>query len=249
MQSRARSSEGNDHAMIWMVLWFGSLWGAAEALAGGFFHLLLPPTYAGRVMLMIAGGLCVYAVRATGRAWMPLAMAAIAAPLKLLSAAIFGLPVLVPMIMNPFFSILSQGAAFAFVARWLVRRSGETPGRMAITVPSASTPARTAALGSAAGGLQALLFMASAVAASRWIYPSPEAIENMGMAYPAWVLSPGGWFGLLKQLVPVAVLAGGVSAAVAGSLPVEGVRRLRPSFLYASAALCAAISLLNYWLA
>ncbi|MCK4414766.1 MAG: hypothetical protein KAY32_14625 [Candidatus Eisenbacteria sp.] len=232
---RDRPSANHDRALFWMLLCFGSLWGAGEALVGGLLHLVLPPTYAGRVMLLFAGGLCTIAVRATGRSWAPLALASVAAPLKLCSAAIYGMPVAVPMVMTPFFSILSQGAAFALIARWLLARS-------------ALTPARFALFGSLAGGLQTLLFMILAVAASRWLYPPPSVIESLGMAYPAWTLSPAGWLGLLGSLGPMAVLFGGVAALVAGLVPLGGVRRWRPLYLGAGTMLCLVLSLLSYWL-
>lgn len=234
MKQRAGASTREDRATIWVVFWFGALWGAAEALAGGLFHLVLPPTYAGRLMLLVAGSLCTYAIRVTGRPGAPLAMAAVAAPLKLLSAAVFGIPVVMPVILNPFFSILSEGAAFALLATWLLRRLAPSPSRFAV-------------FGVSAGALQAPLFIACAVAAGRWLYPSQTEIEALGLAYPAWTLSVAGWLGLLAQMLPLTFLLGGVAAVVGARLPCLKPARLQPALLLSSGLLCLAISLLSAW--
>jgi hypothetical protein len=219
---------------IWLLLWLGTFWGAGEALIGGLLHLILPPTYAGRLMLLLAGALCAFGVRVTGRASAPMAMAALAAPLKLCSAAIFGIPLLMPMVMNPFFSILAQGAAFALIAGRLLAR------------PEAS-PARFAAAGALAGGLQVGFFVAAAGAAGRWLYLSPQSIAELGFVYPGWMLSPAGWVRLCGHLLPVAVCGGAIAAFAARRAPRGDMRRWQPLYLGAGAALCALIALLSYW--
>jgi len=177
MKQRAGASTREDRATIWVVFWFGALWGAAEALAGGLFHLVLPPTYAGRLMLLVAGSLCTYAIRVTGRPGAPLAMAAVAAPLKLLSAAVFGIPVVMPVILNPFFSILSEGAAFALLATWLLRRLAPSPSRFAV-------------FGVSAGALQAPLFIACAVASMAFAAYSPMAeLQRRLRLVMSWYIS------------------------------------------------------------
>lgn len=215
------------------LLWFGALWGAVEALFGGLLHLLLPPTYPGKVMMGLAVGLMAYAVRRTGKPWIPLGMALIAAPLKLFSAVVFALPVSAPEVMNPALAILAQGAAFALVAVALQRRPVAVPLRFGL-------------IGVGAGALQSLLFVGLVRGPGLWIYPPLTVLQELGTKFPSWALSASGIASFLSVSVPYSALAGGVAALAVGFAPLRA-RAYRSAFLLAGTALCLVIFFLASW--
>ncbi len=122
--SHARANLPTDR-LSWLltVLFFGTLWGATEAFLGGLLHRLLPATMPGRIMLVVALFILGYAARKTDRPALPLAMALVAAPLKLLAAPAYGLPVRAPEVMNPALAILAQGGVFTLFIWALGRQS------------------------------------------------------------------------------------------------------------------------------
>lgn len=215
------------------LLWFGALWGAVEALFGGLLHILLPPTYPGKVMMGLAMGLMAYAVRRTGKPWIPLGMALIAAPLKLFSAVVFALPVSAPEVINPAFAILAQGAAFALVAVALQRRPVAVPLRFGL-------------IGAGAGALQSLLFVGLVRGPGLWIYPPLNVLQELGTKFPSWALSASGIASYLSISIPYSALAGGIAALTVGSAPLRA-RTYRPMSLLAGAALCLVIFFLASW--
>ncbi len=219
--------------LLLTLLWFGVLWGAVEALFGGLLHHLLPPRYPGKVMIALAVGLMAYAVRRTGKPWIPLGMALIAAPLKLFSAVVFALPVSAPVVMNPAFAILAQGAAFALVAGVLQRRPVAVPLRFGL-------------IGAGAGALQSLLFVGLVRGPGLWIYPPLTVLQELGTKFPSWALSASGIASFLSVSVPYSALAGGVGALAVGSAPLRA-RAYRPAFLLAGTALCLVIFFLASW--
>jgi len=217
------------------LLWFGTLWGACEALIGGLLHNLLAPTYPGKIMIALAMGLLALAVRRTGKPWIPLGMAFVAAPLKLFSAVVFSLPVSAPAVLNPAFSILAQGAAFSLAA-------------LALNRSSLSRPLRFALIGAGAGALQSLIFVGLVRGPGLWLYPSMQVIQALGTKFPKWVLSSAGIGGFLALSIPYSILAAGLATLAIGSIPVQTRKAHRPALLLAGACLCLAIYFLSSWL-
>ena len=207
------------------LLWFGTLWGACEALFGGLLHLVLPPTYPGKIMIGLAVGLMAFAVRRTGRPWMPLGMALMAAPLKLFSAVVFALPVSAPAVLNPAFSILAQGAAFVLIAVFLTR------------LPLAR-PLRFGFVGVGTGVLQSLLYVGLVRGPGLWLYPSVSVLNDLGTKFPQWSLSLADIGRFLSTSIPYAVLAAGVAALAVGWVPLRIRARSRPALLVTGTAVC-----------
>jgi len=217
------------------LLWFGALWGACEALFGGLLHLVLPPTYPGKIMIGLAMGLMAVAVRRTGRPWMPLGMALVAAPLKLFSAVVFALPVCAPAVLNPAFAILSQGAAFAVIV--------VAVGRLPL-----AQPLRFGLVGTGAGALQSLLYVGLVRGPGLWLYPPLETLQELGTKFPYWSLSLAESGSFLSVSIPYAVLAAGVAALAAGWAPLRLRARFRPALLVAGTVVCLVTFFLSSWL-
>ena len=218
-----------------MLIWFGALWGAIEALFGGLVHTILPPTYPGKIMIALAMGLMAYAVRRTGRPWLPIGMALVAAPLKLFSAVIFSLPVNAPAVLNPAFAILAQGAAFAGLAMLIDRERFPLPLRFLF-------------LGAGAGALQALIYVGLVRGPGMALYPSLSVLQELGTKFPQWVLSLSGVAGFLSTAIPYSTLAAGLATLLLGLVPVRVRRVYRPAFLLAGTLLCLAVFFLASWL-
>ena len=221
--------------ILFTCLWFGALWGASEALFGGLLHALLPPTYPGRILIALAMGLMAYAVRRTGRPWLPIGMALVAAPLKLFSAVLFSLPVSAPAVLNPAFAILAQGTAFAGLAVFLDRERF-------------SLPLRFLFVGAGAGTLQALVYVGLVRGPGMALYPPLSALQELGTKFPQWALSASGIAGFLGASLPYAATAAGVATLVIGFLPFRTGRAYRPAFLLAGTASCLVIFFLASWL-
>jgi len=194
--------------VLLIVLLFGSLWGAVEALFGGLLHVILPPTYQGKIMIALAMGLMAIAVRQTRKPRIPLGMALIAAPLKLFSAVVFTLPVSAPAILNPVFSILAQGAAFALFATVVEGRRWPAPLRLALA-------------GTGAGALQSLLFAGLVRGPGHLLYLPLSAIKELGTKFPYWSSSLSGIGHFLSTSVPYSAFAAGVAAMLVGLIPVR----------------------------
>ena len=217
-----------------ILLLFGSLWGVVEALFGGLLHVILPPTYQGKIMIALAIALMAIAVRQTRKPWIPLGMALIAAPLKLFSAVVFTLPVSAPAILNPVFSILAQGAAFAVFAMAVEGRRWPAPLRLALA-------------GIGAGALQSLLFAGLVRGLGHLLYLPLAAIEKLGTKFPYWSMSASGIGNFLSTSVPYSALAAGVAGIVIGLIPFRVHRSFRPAFVLAGSALCLGIFFLASW--
>lgn len=231
-----RIVERNGTRGVWMIiLFFGALWGAVEALFGGLLHVVLPPTYQGRIMVALAFLLMALAVRRTGKAWAPLAMAFVASPLKLFSAVVFALPVSAPAVLNPAFAILGEGAAFSLVVLALGRARLRAPLRLALA-------------GAAGGALQSLLYVGLVRGPGLWSYPPAEVLQKLGTKFPGWVLSLSGIGRFISSSIPYAALAAGLACLAVGLLPLPGRRLSRPAFLLGGAAVCLVTSFLASWL-
>jgi hypothetical protein len=222
--------------MVWLtVLWFGALWGALEALFGGLLHALLPPTYPGKIMIALSIGLMAYVVRRTGRPWLPIGMALVAAPLKLFSAVVFSLPVNAPAVLNPAFAILAQGAAFAAMTTVFNRK------RLLF-------PLRFLFIGIGAGAVQSLIYVGLVFGPGLALYPSLLTLQELGTKFPKWVLSWSGMAGFLSTSIPYSALAAGIAAFVIGFVPLRARNAFRPALLLAGTALCLVIFFLASWL-
>ena len=186
-------------------------------------------------MIGLAMALMAVAVRRAGRPWMPLGMALVAAPLKLFSAVVFALPVCAPAVLNPAFSILAQGAAFALLAVVFYR------------VPLAK-PIRFGLVGASAGALQSLLYVGLVRGPGLWLYPPLEVLQGLGTKFPHWVLSLPKIASFLSISIPYAVLAAGVAALAVGSAPLRMPARFRPAFLLSGTMLCLMTFFLSSWL-
>ncbi len=213
------------------VLWFGTIWGALEAVVGGVLHLALPPTVPGRVMIVIAVMLMAYAVDRTDRLWMPAAMGLVAAPLKLLTAAMLSLPVTAPAVLNPAFAILAEGLAFTVIAFAFVRLPIGRPVRLAV-------------VGLLAGGLQILVYALVVRSIGLAVYPPQDVLTALGTKYPTWAASAHGTRLYLEGMLAYAVAAGTIGGLAAGLRPKPLARPYRPAFLLrgiaASLVLCIA---------
>ncbi len=231
---RASTKRSTVGIVLLTILWFGALWGAVEALLGGLLHILLPPTYPGKIMIALAMGLMAFAVRRTGRPWVPLGMALIAAPLKLFSAVVFALPVCAPAVLNPVFSILAQGAAFALFAVVIYRLPLGVPLRFGL-------------VGASAGVLQSLLYVGMVRGPGLWLYPPLVVLKELGAKFPYWVLSAGGIGHFLSVSIPYSLLAAGIAALAVGFAPLRTRISYRPAFLLAGTTLCLVIFFLASW--
>lgn len=215
------------------ILFLGSLWGALEAVVGGVLHRVLPPTAPGHIMLALAMGILVYAVRLTKRPAVPVAMALVAAPLKLASGALFALPIAAPEVLNPAMAILAQGLAISVLAALLWR-----PDRVTTLIPVAAGAAM----------LQWVIW----VALVRWpgmaLYPSDAALAALGAKLaPAWASTLVGIAGIAPRVLSASLVAGLAAGAVATALPSRGLLALRPRALAAGTVVCLAVFVGASW--
>lgn len=103
------------------ILLFGSLWGALEATLGGLLAVVHFPQH-GAVMANIGFLTMGAAFALYRRPGMPLGIAAVAASFKLLDVAIFQVPPLTRMVINPMVAIILEALAFEGVALLILRR-------------------------------------------------------------------------------------------------------------------------------
>lgn len=210
--------------ILLLVLWFGTLWGAVEALIGGLLHYFLPPTVPGKVMIVIATGLMAWSLRKTGKVWMPLAISLVAAPLKLFSGVVFSLPLNAPAILNPVFGILSQGLGFTLVTLAIYK----LPLRRSM---------KYLAIGAGAGAIYSFVFIGLVAGPGMALYLPMEVIKEMGFKFPYWAQSVSGLMGFASSSLPYSAIAAGLGGLLAGVLPFNVHPRLNPRLLLSSSVL------------
>jgi hypothetical protein len=216
-----------------VVLFLATLWGAVEALVGGVLHRILPPTYPGHVMLALAMGILTYAVRTTGRPAVPTAMALVAAPMKLLSGALFVLPWTAPEVLNPALAILAEGLAVSVLAALFWR-----PGRDAALLPVAA----------GAAVLQWFVWVALVRGIGTALYPPDATLAALGAKVaPAWAKSWAGIAGTAPQAMATSLVAGLLGGTAAVALPRPAPLALRPRALAAGTAMCLVVFFVASW--
>lgn len=221
--------------LLLLVLWFGSLWGAVEALIGGLLHYILPPTIPGKFMIFMAIGIMAWSYKKTGKPWMPVAIALIAAPLKLFSAVVFQMPVNAPVILNPVFGILSQGLGFSLVAL-IVHK---------LTLPK-SVKFLTA--GAGAGATYSFIFAGLVAGVGLAVYPSMEVIKELGTKFPYWARSFSGLVSFGSTSLIYSVIAAGIGGFSVSFLPFKEYPKLKPGALASGSALWLTIFFVSSWL-
>lgn len=96
------------------IIFFGSLWGATEAVLGGILHFISFP-FTGVILSSIGFTILFQAAnRGVRYSELPL-ISLIAASFKFLDPFIFGVSFLHITVINPFSAIVSQGISFALV--------------------------------------------------------------------------------------------------------------------------------------
>ncbi len=221
--------------LLLLVLWFGSLWGAVEALIGGLLHYILPPTIPGKFMIFMAIGIMAWSYKKTGKPWMPVAIALIAAPLKLFSAVVFQMPVNAPVILNPVFGILSQGLGFSLVAL-IVHK---------LTLPK-SVKFLTA--GAGAGATYSFIFAGLVAGVGLAVYPPMEVIKELGTKFPYWARSFSGLVSFGSTSLIYSVIAAGIGGLSVSFLPFKEYPKLKPGALASGSALWLTIFFVSSWL-
>jgi len=225
----------NRLTLLLLVIWFGSLWGAAEALIGGLLHSLLPPTVPGKIMIVAATGIMAWALRKTGKWWAPVGIAMVAAPLKLFSAVVFVLPITAPVVLNPALGIFAEGIGFSLiyllfcglpVARW----------------------AKFVAIGAGAGAIYSFVFVGTVVGIGLSVYPPMEVIKELGTKFPYWARSTSGLINFAKTSLPYSAIMAGIGSALVVVLPAKTYPRLNPKGLLSGSALWLTIFFVSSWL-
>lgn len=98
----------------------GSIWGLLEATLGGFLHLIHFP-YKGAIMGGIGISIMATFVATNRRPSLVIGVGFIAAFFKLLSALIYGEPILAPFVVNPATAIVLEAVAFSLVVSLLFK--------------------------------------------------------------------------------------------------------------------------------
>ena len=210
--------------VLLLVLWFGTLWGAVEALFGGLLHYFLPPTVPGKIMIVIATGMMAWSLRKTGKVWMPLAISLVAAPLKLFSGVVFSLPLNAPAVLNPVFGILSQGLGFTIVALVIYR----------VSIPK---PAKYLAIGAGAGAIYSFVFIGLVAGPGMALYLPMEAIKELGTKFPYWAKSVSGLMNFASSSLPYSAIVAGLGGLIVGVLPFNVYPKLKPRLLLSGSVL------------
>lgn len=218
-----------------LVLWFGTLWGAVEALVGGLLHYVLPPTVPGKIMIVIATGIMAWALKKTEKPWMPLAISLIAGPLKLFSAVVFQLPVNAPAILNPVFGILSQGLGFTLVALAIYK----------IPLPKLT---RYLAIGAGAGALYSFIFIGLVKGPGMLLYLPMKIIDELGTKFPYWAKSISGLIGFASSSLPYSAITAGLGSLLVGVFPAKVYPKLKPEILASGSVLWLTIFFVSSWL-
>jgi hypothetical protein len=230
-----RSRPRIEMALLPTVLFLGCLWGATEALAGGLLHRILPGLLPGRIMMVVAMALLAYAVRTTRRPWLPAAMALVAAPLKLLSAIVYAVPVTAPEVLNPALAILAQGACFAVLIAIVGRRREIEGWQLAL-------------VGAGAGALQVAVWAGLVVWPATALYPPLQVLQELNAKLPpAWAGSLADTVGYVVPAAIVAAITGAIGAGGVGFARPRPVA-LRPATALAGSMLCIAIYFSASWL-
>lgn len=221
--------------LLLLVLWFGTLWGAAEALIGGLLHSLLPPTVPGKIMIVAATGIMAWALRKTGKWWGPVAIAMVAAPLKLFSAVVFVLPITAPVVLNPALGIFAEGIGFSLVYLVLCR------------LPAPEWP-KFVAIGAGAGAIYSFVFVGTVVGIGLSVYPPMEVIKELGTKFPYWAKSTGGLISFAKTSLPYSAIMAGIGSGLVAILPARTYPKLNPKVLLSGSALWLTIFFVSAWL-
>lgn len=218
-----------------LILWFGTLWGAVEALIGGYLHYFLPKTVPGKIMILLAFGIMAWSLRKTGKPWMPVAISFVAAPLKLFSAVLFSLPVNAPAILNPVFGILSQGLAFTLIG-------------LAVYKLPLSRPGKYLAIGAGAGAIYSFIFIGLVSGPGMALYLPMETIRELGTKFPKWAKTISGLIGFARSSLPYSAIAAGLGSLIVGVLPVSFHPKLKPKILASGSMLWLTIFFISSWL-
>jgi len=225
----------NRISLLLLVLWFGSLWGAIEALFGGLLHSLLPPTVPGKIMIVLATGMMAWSLRNTGKWWAPIAIALVAAPLKLFSAVVFMLPVNAPAVLNPALGIFAEGVGFSLVYALFSK------------LPAPKW-AKFVAVGAGAGTIYSFVFVGTVVGIGLSVYPPMEVIKELGTKFPYWAKSTGGLINFAKTSLPYSTIMAGIGSALVVILPLKNHPRLNPRLLLSGSAVWLTIFFVSSWL-
>lgn len=140
---RRVQESGKIRDILIAVLVFGSIWGFLEATLGGFLHLI---HFANKGAIMGGVGMSIMAAFVVTRRHpgLLIGVGSIAALFKLLSALVYGQPILAPFVINPAVAIILESLAFSVVVILLQNRfernvlmrvtAGITAGYMSITL-------------------------------------------------------------------------------------------------------------------
>lgn len=110
----SRKHKESSVSLALAILLMGSIWGLAEMSLGGFLHAVHLPQK-GAVMGGIAVSIMAVFVSTTGKPLLVPLLGIIAASFKPFSAAVFGMPVFSPFVLNPAIAIVMQALAFSVV--------------------------------------------------------------------------------------------------------------------------------------
>ncbi len=238
MEVNGNGNKNNDKSAtdyLLLILWFGTLWGAVEALIGGLLHALLPPTIPGKVMIVLATGLMAWSLKKTDKFWAPFAIAMVAAPLKLFSAVVFTLPVNAPAVLNPAFAILAEGLGFSVVY-------------VIFSKVPAPKWAKYLGVGAGAGTIYSFVFVGIVSGIGLSIYPPMEVIKELGTKFPRWAQTTSGLINFAKTSLPYSTIMAGIGSTLVGLLPVNLYPGTNRKVLASGSALWLTIFFVSSWL-
>lgn len=162
---RRVQESGKIRDILIAVLVFGSIWGFLEATLGGFLHLI-HFTHKGAIMGGIGMSIMAAFVVTHRHPGLLIGVGCTAALFKLLSALVYGQPVLTPFVANPAVAIILESLAFSFVVI-LLRHRFERNVWMRVTA------------GITAGYLSIILYAVFASVAGRGYWPMLSFTEKV----------------------------------------------------------------------
>lgn len=161
---------------ILVVLFWGGLWGLAEAMLGHALHLLRIPGLAGWIMFPVGFWTIRRAYRQSGRAVVLAGVPAAAAAVKL---ADFLLPVSDPFIViNPAAAILLEGCAVAVL---FLRLKGRTPSLASLLAAAAAWRAAYSGWGIAASAFLQASNRFGLAGFNPWSYFAADSLINAAL--------------------------------------------------------------------